>query len=233
MKFRVLLCSIALISASLPAHAQFGNLLQSIKGAVDSATKSPDTKSNTSKPAQTTPSNTSNSVANDNEPCVSKEDTYFRCTVNGKPIGVCTNFGTEAPSVGFLMGKMDKSYNREYQNEVYAGDKDRFMVAQHSDGKSTLTTVSIKDYKDKSVTYSITECQGMECNADKSTWLTITKGQTELKGGGFCDAGTSSGFNFPFGEDKKGNLTIKAKEYFSIQKKPYPAFMTTNKSWSE
>lgn len=231
MKTRLLLCSIALISASVPAHAQFGNLLQSIKGAVDSVTKPAD---NTSKPSPSAPAaKTAAPATNENDPCMSKEDTYFRCTVKGKPVGVCTNFATDAPSVGFLMGNMDKNYVREYQNEVYAGNKERFMVAQYSEGKATLTTVSLKDYKNKDITYSITECQGMECNPDKSTWLTITKGQTEMAGSGFCDANSSSGFNFPFSEDKKGNLTIKAKEYFAIQKKPFSPVMTTNKSWSE
>lgn len=227
---RKLTAAIAAISllVAVPAHAQFGNLLQNIKGAIDSAT----TPSSSNK--GTSGSSSSGAAGGgDYEPCIQKQDTYFRCTIKGKPVGVCTNFDTDAPSVNFIMGKMDKNYVHEYMNSVYEGAKDRFMVAQHSDGKFTLTTVSIKDYKDKSLTYSITECQGMECNMDKSTWLTITKGQSEIAGGGFCDVGSSTGFNFPFNEDKNGNLVIKMKGYFAPQKKPFPSSLTTNRSWSE
>jgi len=212
-------------AASVPAHAQFGNLLQNIKGAIDSATTP---SSNKASAANLTATGTS-----EYEPCAQKQDAYFRCTIKGKPVGVCTNFDTDAPSVNFIMGKMDKNYVHEYMNSVYDGAKDKYLVAQHSEGKFTLTTVSLKDDKDKSITYSLTECQGMECNPDKNTWLTITKGQSEIAGGGFCDAGSSTGFNFPFGEDKKGNLVIKQKGYFTSQKKPYTPVMTTNRSWAD
>lgn len=228
MKIRPLIITIALLSAALPAYAQFGNLLQNIKGTIDAATS----------PSGTTKSAPTKALGSDNtsdsyEPCIQKEETYFRCTIKGKALGFCSNFASDAPSVDFIMGKRDKNGISEYSNPVYEGAKDRILVAQQSQGKATLTTVSIKDYKDKNITYSVTECQGMECNPDKNTWLTITKGQTEMAGGGFCDPGSSTGFNFPFSEDKKGNLTLKIKEYFSLQKKPYGSAATTNKSWSE
>lgn len=162
-------------------------------------------------------------------PCISESDLYFRCTVKGKPVGFCTNFDTDAPSVRFMQGKPDKNGLVPYQFDVYAGDKNRFNVAQHSEGKSTLTTVF---FRDKGMTYAVTECVGMECNPDRSTWVTILKGKDKA-GGGFCDADSSSGFRFPFGEDKKGNLVIKMKEFFAPAKKPFDAFATTNISWSE
>ena len=163
-------------------------------------------------------------------PCFDKSSTYFRCTVGGKPVGFCTNFDTDGPSVKFLMGKSDKNGIHEFQYDVYEGAKEKFSVAQHVQGKATLTSVF---FKNKDTTYAVTECQGMECNMDKSTWLTILKGKNKVKGSGYCAADTSSGFLFPFGEDKKGNLIIKMKEYFTLQKKPLEAFLTTNESWAE
>lgn len=171
--------------------------------------------------------------ANPNEPCFQPNETYFRCTIKGKPVGICTNFDTDDQTVSLIIGVSDKNGVNEYMNSVRPGDKEKFTVAQYSEGRATLTTVSLKDFNDKSVTYSVTDCQGMECNSDKRSWLTITKGQTVVNGGGVCDPESSTGFSFPFGEDKKGNLAIKNKDYFSLQKKPYSPVITTNRSWSE
>lgn len=184
-------------------------------------------------PASPTAPATASLPANPNEPCFQADETYFRCTIKGKPIGICTNFATDDTTVSLLIGAPDKNGLNEYMNSVRPNDKEKFTVAQYSEGKATLTTVSLKDSNDKSVTYSVTDCQGMECNNDKRSWLTITKGQTVINGGGVCDPESSTGFSFPFGEDKKGNLAIKDKSYFSLQKKPYNSVITTNRSWSE
>lgn len=181
----------------------------------------------------TTPAPTASLPANPNEPCFQPDETYFRCTIKGKPVGICTNFNTDDQTVSLIIGVSDKNGVNEYMNSVRPGDKEKFTVAQYSEGRATLTTVSLKDFNDKSVTYSVTDCQGMECNSDKRSWLTITKGQTVINGGGVCDPESSTGFSFPFGEDKKGNLAIKDKGYFSLQKKPYSPVITTNRSWSE
>ncbi len=165
----------------------------------------------------------------DVSPCISEEDTFFRCTVKGKPVAFCSNFATDAPSVRFMQGKMDKNGQVEYQFDVYAGDKNRFNIAQHALGQSMLTTVF---FRDKGTTYAVTACDGMECNPDRATWVTILKGKSKA-GGGFCDVNSSSGFRFPITEDKKGNLVIKMKEYFAPAKKPLEAFATTNNSWAE
>ena len=80
--------------------------------------------------------------------------------------------------------------------------------------------------KNKDISYAITTCEGMDCNPDNGTWLSVVKGNKKVAGSGYCDAGTSSGFeNLPLVSDKNGVYHVLKKSdaisnYFSIKKNP-------------
>ncbi len=154
------------------------------------------------------------------------EQKYFSCKIGGKEVSLCGADLGDSFNVMFNIGN-------EVIAEFSAGEK--LTVTEHSAGKMTLSSVHLKS---KGNVYAITTCEGMECNPDKDTWLSVVKGKKRVKGSGFCETGTSSGFtNLPFVVDKKGNKTLDKKnflaEYFSVNKNPKHFFLTENISWSE
>jgi hypothetical protein len=154
------------------------------------------------------------------------EETYFQCKVGGKEVKLCgANLG-DTFNIFFNIGK-------EAVAEFNVSDK--MSVTDHSVGKATLSSIH---FKSKGNIYAITICEGMECNPDKSTWISVVKAKKRVKGSGFCEAGTSTGFtNLPFTTDKKGNRVLDKKnflaEYFLINKNPKDSFLTENIGWSE
>ncbi len=154
------------------------------------------------------------------------EQKYFSCKVGGKEVTLCGADLGDSFNIMFSIGT-------ETLAEFTRGEK--LAVTEHSAGKMTLTSIH---FKGNGSTYALTTCEGMECNPDKDTWLSIVKGKKRVKGSGFCDAGSSTGFtNLPFVFDKKGNKTLDKKnflaEYFAINKNPKEFFLTENISWAE
>ncbi len=154
------------------------------------------------------------------------EQKYFSCKVGGKEVSLCGADLGDTFNVMFNIGK-------ETVGEFNAGEK--LAVTEYSAGKMTLSSIH---FKSKDTVYAITTCEGMECNPDKDAWLSVVKGKKRVKGSGFCEAGSSTGFtNLPFVMDKKGNKMLDKKnflaEYFSINKNPKEFFLTENISWAE
>ena len=119
----------------------------------------------------------------------------IKVKVGGKEVSLCGADLGDTFNVMFNIGK-------ETVGEFNAGEK--LAVTEYSAGKMTLSSIH---FKSKDTVYAITTCEGMECNPDKDAWLSVVKGKKRVKGSGFCEAGSSTGFtNLPFVMDKKGNL---------------------------
>lgn len=154
------------------------------------------------------------------------EQKYFSCKTGGKEISLCGADLGDSFNIMFNIGK-------DTVAEFTHGEK--LAVTEYSTGKMTLTSIH---FKSKDSVYAITTCEGMECNPDKNTWLSVVKGKKRVKGSGMCEGGTSTGFtNLPFVMDKKGNRTLDKKnflaEYFSVNKNPKDFFLTENIGSSE
>lgn len=154
------------------------------------------------------------------------EETYFSCKVGGKEVTLCGAQLGDNFNIMFNIGK-------ETIAEFIHGEKLR--VADYASGKSLLSSVH---FKSQGVIYALTTCDGMECNPDKDSWLSIIKGNKKIKGSGFCEADSRTGFtNLPFIFDKKGNKILDKKNfligYFSFNKKPKDFFLTENIGWSD
>ena len=154
------------------------------------------------------------------------EQKYFSCKVGGKEVTLCGADLGDSFNIMFSIGK-------DTLAEFTSGEK--LAVTEHSAGKVTLTSIH---FKGNGTIYALTTCEGMECNPDKDTWLSIVKGKKRVKGSGFCEAGSSTGFtNLPFVFDKKGNKSLDKKnflaEYFAINKNSKEFFLTENISWAE
>ena len=152
---------------------------------------------------------------------------YFSCKVKGKKVALC---GAELGDVYNIMFTIDGKVIAEHQY----GEK--YSFSEHVNGKATLSSVY---FKNKDLSYAVTTCDGMECNPDNSAWLSIVKGGKKIAGSGFCDAGTSSGFeNLPLTYDKNGVYRVLKKSeedsnYFSIKRNPKEFFLTENISWMQ
>ena len=154
------------------------------------------------------------------------EDKYFSCKVGGKEVSLCGAQLGDSFNIMFNIGK-------ETVAEFTHGEK--LTVTDYAAGKMLLSTVL---FKSKGTIYALTKCDGMECNPDKDSWLSIVKGNKRVKGSGFCEAESSTGFtNLPFVFDKKGNKILDKKnflaDYFSIKKNPKEPFLTENIGWSD
>jgi hypothetical protein len=151
---------------------------------------------------------------------------YFSCKVQGKKVTLC---GADLGDVYNIMFGINGKVIAEY------GTGEKYSFSEHISGKAALTSVY---FKSKDTTYSITTCEGMECNPDNSAWLSVVKGNKKIAGSGFCDAGTSSGFeNLPLTYDKTGTYRMLKKSddvsnYFLIKKSPKEFFLTENISWA-
>jgi hypothetical protein len=151
-------------------------------------------------------------------------DKYFSCKVAGKVVNLCGSL-SDSGEFYFMSLKIGKE-NIEIE--------DKLTFAEYSAGKATLESIY---FKAAGNTYAITVCSGMECNPDKSSWLSILKGSKKSKGSGICDAGTGESFeNLPITFDKKNNRVIDKKhmlgDRFLINKKPKDSFLTENIGWS-
>lgn len=151
---------------------------------------------------------------------------YFTCEISGKPVAFC---GADLGDVYNLMLVIGDTVVAEITHS------DKVTVSEFNSGKVSLTSIY---FKDGGKTYAITTCDGMECNPDKNTWISVLKGKNKIKEGGFCSPGSSTGFTkFPFKEDQKGRLILDKKNdlhsYFRINKNPKEAFLTENISWSD
>lgn len=154
------------------------------------------------------------------------EEKYFSCKVGGKEVSLCGAQLGDVFNIMFFIGK-------ENVAEFTHGEK--LAVTDFSAGKMQLSSVY---FKSKGTVYALTTCEGMECNPDKDSWLSIVKGNKKIKGSGFCETGSSTGFtNLPFTVDKKGNRILDKKnflaDYFSINKNPKEPFLTENIGWSD
>jgi hypothetical protein len=152
---------------------------------------------------------------------------YFSCKIKGKQVALC---GAELGDVYNIMFVINGKVVAEY------GRGEKYSFSEHVNGKATLASVY---FKSKDTSYALTTCDGMECNPDKSAWLSVVKGNKKIAGSGFCDAGTSSGFeNLPLTPDKTGVYQVlkksdDASNYFSIKKNPKELFLTENVSWTQ
>lgn len=154
------------------------------------------------------------------------EEKYFSCKIGGKEVSLC---GAQLGDVFNIMFNIGKETVAEFTH----GEK--MTVTDYSAGKMNLSSIH---FKSKGTVYALTKCDGMECNPDKDSWLSIIKGNKKVKGSGFCEAESSTGFtNLPFIFDKKGNKILDKKNflsgYFSVNKNPKETFLTENISWSE
>ena len=154
------------------------------------------------------------------------EQQYFSCKVGGKAVSLC----------GALLGDVFNimlNIGTETVAEITQGEK--ITITDYTAGKAGLFSVH---FKAKGTTYALTKCDGMECNPDKDTWVSVIKGKKKVKGSGFCEPGSSTGFtNLPLVVDKKGNNILDKKNFladsFSINKSPKESFLTENISWSD
>ena len=154
------------------------------------------------------------------------EDKYFSCKVGGKVVSLC----------GAQLGdnfNIILNIGTEIVAEISQGEK--ITIADYPAGNVGLLSVH---FKSKGTTYALTKCDGMECNPDKDTWVSVIKGKKKVKGSGFCEPGSSTGFtNLPLIVDKKGNNVLDKKNflasYFSISKNSKESFLTENISWSD
>ncbi len=154
------------------------------------------------------------------------EQKYFSCKVSGKEVSLCGAQLGDSFNIMFNIGS-------EVVAEFSPGEK--LVITQYAEGKMLLSSVH---FKRNGTVYALTKCDGMECNTDKDSWLSIVKGNKKIKGSGFCDAGSSDGFtNLPVTVDKKGNNVLNKKsflaDYFSINKKPQESYLTENIGWSD
>jgi len=151
---------------------------------------------------------------------------YFSCKVKGKKIALC---GADLGDVYNIMFGIDGKIIAEY------GTGEKYSYSEHVNGKATLTSVY---FKNKDISYAITTCEGMDCNPDNGAWLSVVKGNKKIAGSGYCDAGTSSGFeNLPLVSDKNGIYHVLKKSdaishYFLIKKNAKEFFLTENISWT-
>jgi hypothetical protein len=151
---------------------------------------------------------------------------YFSCKVQGKKVALC---GADLGDVYNIMFSINGKIIAEYR----FGEK--YSFSEHSIGKANLASVY---FKSKDTVYAITTCDGMECNTDNSAWLSVVKGNKKIAGSGFCDAGTSTGFeNLPLTYDKAGAYRMLKKSddvsnYFLVKKNPKEFFLTENISWA-
>jgi uncharacterized lipoprotein YehR (DUF1307 family) len=154
------------------------------------------------------------------------EEKYFSCKVGGKEISLCGAQLGDNFNIMFNIGT-------ETVAEFIQGEK--LSLTNYAEGKMLLTSIH---FKRNGTVYALTKCDGMECNTDKDSWLSIVKGNKKLKGSGFCEAGSTEGFtNLPITVDKKGNNVLNKKNflanYFSINKNPKETFLTENIGWSD
>ena len=154
------------------------------------------------------------------------EAKYFSCKVGGKVVSLC---GAQLGDVFNIM----LNIGTEIVAEMSQGEK--ITITDYPAGNVGLLSVH---FKAKGTTYALTKCDGMECNPDKDTWVSVIKGKKKVKGSGFCEPGSSTGFtNLPLIVDKKGNNVLDKKNflagYFSISKNPKESFLTENISWSD
>lgn len=154
------------------------------------------------------------------------EEKYFSCKVGGKVVSLC---GAQLGDVFNIM----LNIGTETVAEIGQGEK--IYIADYAAGQAGLSSVHLKA---NGTIYALTKCDGMECNPDKDMWLSIVKGKKKMKGSGFCEPGSSTGFtNLPLTMDKKGNKVLDKKNflagYFSITKNPKESFLTENISWSD
>ena len=154
------------------------------------------------------------------------EEKYFSCKIGGKEVSLCGAQLGDSFNIMFNIGT-------ETVAEFSQGEK--LTYSQYSEGKMLLSTVH---FKRNGAVYALTKCDGMECNTDKDSWLSIVKGGKKIKGSGFCVAGSSDGFsNLPITVDKKGNTVLNKKNslanYFAINKNPKESFLTENIGWSD
>ena len=153
------------------------------------------------------------------------EATYFSCKVGGKVVSLC---GAQLGDNFNIM----LNIGSEIVAEISQGEK--ITITDYPAGNVGLLSVH---FKVKDTTYALTKCDGMECNPDKDTWVSVIKGKKKVKGSGFCEPGSSTGFtNLPLIVDKKGNNVLDKKNflsgYFSISKNPKESFLTENIGWS-
>ena len=154
------------------------------------------------------------------------EDKYFSCKVGGKVVSLC---GAQLGDDFNIM----LNIGTEIVAEISQGEK--ITIADYPAGNVRLLSVH---FNAKGTTYALTKCDGMECNPDKDTWVSVIKGKKKVKGSGFCEPGSSTGFtNLPLIVDKKGNNVLDKKNflagYFSISKNSKESFLTENISWSD
>ena len=154
------------------------------------------------------------------------EATYFSCKVGGKVVSLCGAQRGDNFNIMLNIGS-------EIVAEISQGEK--ITITDYPAGNVGLLSVH---FKAKGTTYALTKCDGMECNPDKDTWVSVIKGKKKVKGSGFCEPGSSTGFtNLPLIVDKKGNNVLDKKNflagYFSISKNPKESFLTENISWSD
>ena len=154
------------------------------------------------------------------------EATYFSCKVGGKVVSLC---GAQLGDVFNIMFNIGTETVAEFRQ----GEK--LTITDSASNKANLTSIH---FKANGAVYALTKCDGMECNPDKDTWVSIVKGKKKVKGSGFCETGSSTGFtNLPLTVDKKGNNILDKKnflaDYFSISKNPKEFFLTENISWSD
>ena len=167
-----------------------------------------------------------NSTAADGEYqdlCVEK---YFTCNLSGKPVNFCGAEIGDYYHLLFVIG--DTIVADLYKNDI-------LTLSEFNSGKANLISIY---FKSNGKNYAITTCDGMECNPDKSAWISVLKGKNKLKEGGFCSPESRTGFTgLPFKEDAKGRLALDKKNglnsYFKINKNPKEPFLTENISWSE
>ena len=120
------------------------------------------------------------------------EATYFSCKVGGKVVSLC---GAQLGDVFNIMLNVGKETVAEFRQ----GEK--LTITESASNKANLTSIH---FKANGAVYALTKCDGMECNPDKDTWVSIVKGKKKVKGSGFCEPGSSTGFtNLPLIVDKR------------------------------
>ena len=198
------------------AHAQFGNLLNDLKSAIDGASQNQKTEqAQSSKQQPVTPAPATQKTAPKGPPATSR-DIAFQCKVNGKDLIYKNNLDSDDPNISVRMANVnaktlptDYDWRSEYKDPLY--------LTEETGNRVSVTTVY---FKVKQMTYGISYCEGMMCgNPNQPYSFAIFNGDKKVSQE-FCDEDTASEFNFPVKADKNGKLASQLKEVIVIKKSP-------------
>ena len=226
---KVMIVAGVLCAGPVSAHAQFNDLMRTMQtiappvlnkgkepaaSSVNSASKAVKPASETLSPKQE--STHTQSVADEPssqvDPRICLSDSIaFSCKINNKQLIYCKTFETEDPYMSMTLnhvydtGKNELSFSSDQRGP--------FLLSQEESQRRSVTTVY---FTQKSMTYGISECDGMFCNPEERYWFTTFKGNEKISQT-FCDPNTETSFNFPVEFDKKGKLVAQLKRVLSIK----------------